>query len=252
METQDILAKAHDKNIPVTWEESHKYTPGARHRRRLILRMIAGLDFADVLDAGCAQPHLLHDIVERYKVPGFGCDLSDQVMGTNKDCLPQCEFRTLNLAQETWPGGRQFDLVVCSEVLEHIWDWETALANLVRMTRKHLVITVPSGKLRLVEKMLGHYRHYEGKELAHALAQNGCSDIRLRKWGFPVYSMFRLAVSGVAPTTLYSAFCSAERKYTWSQKLVAHSLTGLFYINDLFRQGGLLFAYACAPQISRS
>jgi hypothetical protein len=126
-------------------------------------------------------------------------------------------------------------------------DWEPALANLVKMTRKHLVITVPSGKLRVVEKMLGHYRHYQGPELAEALKRQSCTDIRLRKWGFPVYSLFRLLVSNLSPNKLYTAFCSAERKYTWSQKAMAHTLYGLFYLNDLFPTGGLLLAYARVP-----
>lgn len=63
---EQFLERAHDKNIAAQWDDSHWYTPTARHRRRLLLQIVANLGFRDVLDAGCAQPHLLQQIVHRY------------------------------------------------------------------------------------------------------------------------------------------------------------------------------------------
>src|SRR5438445_484786 len=67
------------KNVVVAWEDAHRYSPAPRHRRRLLRRWIDRLDFASVLDAGCAQPFLLREILAHRDVEGFGCDLSDQV-----------------------------------------------------------------------------------------------------------------------------------------------------------------------------
>src|SRR5947209_2086163 len=54
-----VLARANARNVVADWDDAHRYTPAPRHRRRLILKWVSGLDFADVLDAGCAQPYLL-------------------------------------------------------------------------------------------------------------------------------------------------------------------------------------------------
>ena len=91
MRIEAILATANEKNVVAGWGDAHRYTPAPRHRRRLILNMLKGLDFADCLDAGCAQPFLLQAMVERFRVAGFGCDISDQVMEANRQVLPDSE-----------------------------------------------------------------------------------------------------------------------------------------------------------------
>src|SRR5439155_21602538 len=131
-----------------------------RHRRRLLLGMMERLAFADVLDAGCAQPFLLAEVVRRYGAAGFGCDLSARVVDENRRAVPSCAFQTLDLTREVWPGGWRFDLVVCSEVLEHVDDWRGGLANLVRMARTHVLITVPGGPLRAMDRRVGHVQHF--------------------------------------------------------------------------------------------
>ena len=46
----------------------------------------------------------------------------------------------IDLTRDTWSNGRKFDLVVSSEVLEHIRDSKAALAHLVEMSQRHLLI----------------------------------------------------------------------------------------------------------------
>jgi hypothetical protein len=245
--TEHLLAQSHDTNLAVQWDDSHRYTPTSRHRRRLLMNILNKLEFEDCLDAGCAQPYLIEEIVQRFGVRGYGCDLSDQCMASNRRRSPHIQFEALDLARQAWPGGRQFDLVVCSEVLEHILDWQAALANLVKMTRKYLLITVPGGRLRAIEQMLGHYRHYEGPELIEALRENGIEGARLRYWGFPFYSLYKYLISRTAPERLYNSFCTGQKKYGLAQKLVAHVLTGLFYVNDLTNAGEQLVVLARKP-----
>lgn len=241
---EQFLERSHDKNIAAQWDDSHRYTPTARHRRRLLLQIIADLGFRDVLDAGCAQPHLLQEIVHRYDVEGFGCDISDEVIAKNQVHIPECQFLTLDLTHERWPRERQFDLVVSSEVLEHIPDWRLALRNLVAMSRKHVLISVPGGTLRSVEQMLGHYRHYQGPELLSALEDAGCAIVSVRRWGFPMYDLYKLLISRLAPEKLYPTFCTNERSYSTIQKLVTHVLFALFFLNDRFSAGDQLIVLA--------
>jgi len=230
-----------EKNIVATWDDAHRYSPAPRHRRRLILKLLKSLDFADCLDAGCAQPFLLEEITRRFNVPGCGCDISDKVMAESQMKFPHLQFLPLDLTQQRWPNERQFDLVVCSEVLEHIPAWPTVLHNLVKMTRKHLLITVPSGKIRAMDKMVGHHQHFQGPELRAELERNGCEVVKLFKWGFPVHALYKRMISNVAPETLYGQF--AEGSYGPFKKVVSELLYAGFYFNQ-FDAGDQLFALA--------
>jgi SAM-dependent methyltransferase len=244
----DILAGANATNVVTGWDDAHRYTPAPRHRRRLILNMLRGLEFADCLDAGCAQPFLLRAIVERYRVAGHGCDISDRVMAQNREALPGCTFRVLDLTREAWPDDRRFDLVVCSEVLEHLADWKAAVANLVRMARKELLITVPGGPIRTMDRMVGHLQHYRGPELCTALEENGCSVRRVRYWGFPCHTLYKTSISGVSPAKVYTAFSGGGR-YGLGKRCLAHALYALFFVNDLFGSGYQLFVHARPPAV---
>jgi SAM-dependent methyltransferase len=242
MQAAEILAGANTVNVVVQWDDAHRYTPAPRHRRRLILGMLRDLEFTDCLDAGCAQPFLLRAIVERNGVAGYGCDISEEVIVQNRRSLPVCTFQILDLTREVWPGGRRFDLVVCSEVLEHLADWQVAVASLVQMARKQLLITVPSGPIRPMDQMVGHLQHFQGPELCAALEANGCTIEKVCRWGFPWHSLYKRSISALSPAQLYSAF-SGGRRYGLGKRLLSHALNFLFYAN-VFNAGSQLFVQA--------
>jgi trans-aconitate methyltransferase len=243
MHIEQILAQANATNVAADWDDAHRYTPAPRHRRRLVLRLLDQLDFHDCLDVGCAQRFLLEGVVERFRVAGFGCDISDAVIQANREARPDLHFQVLDLTREVWPDERRFDLVVCSEVLEHIPAWPNALANLVRMTRKHLVITVPSGPIRTMDQLVGHHQHFRGPELTAALAEHGLTVRTVRHWGFPVHSLYKALLSTLSPARLYQSFSGGER-YGWGKKAFSEILYRLFFVNDLFRGGCQLLVHA--------
>jgi SAM-dependent methyltransferase len=250
MVSSDITADSEGRNVAAKWDDSHHYTPGPRHRRRLLLKIVSQLRFQDCLDAGCAQPYLLEEIVRRSGAKGYGCDLSDQQMALNRQSVPGCDFVALDLSQQVWPDGRQFDLVICSEVLEHIADWHTALRNLVQMTRQHLLITVPGGKLGQVERRLGHHRHYKGPEIVSAIEALGFEVVMVRRWGFPFYDLFKATINRVAPDKVFDAFTLAQRPYSFSKKMMSHGLYAMFFVNDPFPWGDQLIVLARKRQAS--
>jgi SAM-dependent methyltransferase len=247
---EEILANANEKNIVAQWDDAHRHSPAPRHRRRLLLNAIANLGFRDVLDAGCAQPYLLAEIVRRYNVQGYGCDISDQVMSANQASMPHCQFRAIDLTREVWPDGRTFDLVISSEVLEHIPDWRTALANLVRMSHRHLLITVPGGKRRTMDKLVGHHQHFHGPELLAALEDQGCRIVRVRRWGYPMHSLYKQLISLLSPEKLYNSFGGSH--YSPAQRLISELLYGVFFVNDLFDAGDQLIVQARVSAMQES
>ena len=227
-----------DANALVTrWDAAHYFSPAPRHRRRLILQWIRGLQFGDVLDAGCAQPYLLQDIMRQRRVPAYGCDVSAAVVEENRRRCAGAEFAVVDLSRARWAGGRQFDLVVCSEVIEHIDDWRRALGHVAAMARRHLLVTVPSGHVYPIDRHVGHVRHFDGAELNAELERGGdFRVVRSRHWGMPVHSVYKLLINRINPRAMYETF--AEGEYGLGKRALAQSLYVAFFANDLFRGGG--------------
>jgi SAM-dependent methyltransferase len=224
------------------WGDVHYYSPAPRHRRRLILKWIADLQFHDVLDVGCAQPFLLHAILKRHRVAIYGSDLSSEVIAQNQRMLPEAQFETFDLASSRYPNAKTFDLVICSEVIEHIRDWKTALANVAAMARRYLLVTVPSGHVYPIDQYIGHFRHFSGPELNQEIERLGFSLLRFRHWGVPVHSLYKFAINSIRPQTMYNAF--GESAYGFWKQAFAALLYLLFFLNDPFDAGGLYLVVA--------
>lgn len=242
MANEQVITGIDSKNVAAQWDDAHRFSPAPRHRRRLLLNLIAKLNFKDCLDAGCAQLYLLQDVVRRHGVAGYGCDISDQVIASNRKLAPACDFITLDLSCEVWPQGHQFDLVICSEVLEHIPDWQAALSNLARMSRKYLLITVPSGEVRHIDRLVGHHYHFQGQELVTELTKLGFSIMHIRRWGFPFHSLYKILINGIAPEQIYESFALAP--YGYFRRLLCNALYLLFYLNGFINSGSQLILLA--------
>ena len=70
-------------------------------------------------------------------------DYFDKIM---KDYFDDLNFKILDIFKpETFPTTKS-EVVICCEVLEHIVDYKTAFKNLLDLTDKRLIITVPHKK----------------------------------------------------------------------------------------------------------
>jgi 2-polyprenyl-3-methyl-5-hydroxy-6-metoxy-1,4-benzoquinol methylase len=182
-----------------------RYNPGACHRRRLILEAIAPLRAASLLDAGCGDGTLLGFM--RQARPDIrewaGADLSDAQVERNRTRFPGVTFEVLNL--ETAALERTFDLVLCSEVIEHVGDQAAAMRNLGRMLspRGHLVITCPTGHMYATE------RHF------------GLRVLSLQNWGWPLYRLLKWATNVDAEWSLKHF---ADGPYSTGAKVLSNAL----------------------------
>jgi SAM-dependent methyltransferase len=224
-----------ERNVVARWDDAHRYSPAPRHRRRLIARALRALHPADVLDAGCGQPFLLAELRARLGVPCYGCDVSDAVIDDPAWQKVAKELRVVDLERESWPDGGTFDAVVCSEVLEHVPDWRAALGNVVAMARRYVVITVPGGKRRAMDALVGHHRHFVPGQIAAALRAEGCEPVWVRRWGWPVHSLYRWGISRAGADRMYHSF--GTERYSRAQIALSNVLYGAFFVNDLFHRG---------------
>jgi 2-polyprenyl-3-methyl-5-hydroxy-6-metoxy-1,4-benzoquinol methylase len=112
----------------------------------LVRRLQAGKETLNVLDVGCGNGPLT------FPVASLGCRVVGVDVNEASIAAARQAGRTANASFEVIPGsefdlGRQFDLIVCSEVLEHL----DAPQPLVDTMARHLaadgvlMITVPNG-----------------------------------------------------------------------------------------------------------
>jgi len=169
------------------WDDMKKYGPISRHIRHMLKKLISTLEFETVLDVGCGQGSLLVELCSEFPhIKPYGVDISAVAVGLAGKRVPRGDFQVIDIANCHLP--EKFDLVLCSEVLEHIADDFRAIANLTHMTEKYLVVSTVQGRMRRFEAMMGHVRNYAPGELAHKIEASGLKILKIVEWGFPFYS----------------------------------------------------------------
>ena len=99
-----------------------------------------------ILDAGCGEgflsSFLLAELGER-NVEITGLEYTLEAIHIAREMNPNIEFIQGDVMKMPF-GTDSFDIVLCTEVLEHLPDPVAALAELVRVTKHMLLITVPN------------------------------------------------------------------------------------------------------------
>lgn len=86
-----------------------------------------------VMDLGCGEEELTDWLRNNTDYTIYGIDIyqhSDKVLIgdiVDKDSFPI----------------KEVDVIICSQVLEHIKDWQVALKNLIEIAQKKVIITIP-------------------------------------------------------------------------------------------------------------
>lgn len=225
-----------------------RYNPGALHRRRGIAKLLRETSFRSLLDVGCGDGQLL--LWLRSWAPEgaelVGADLSPDTVEANTKQHKFASFSVLDVQREAL--DRTFDVVVCTEVLEHLDHQREALKNLASMVAPggHLILTCPTGKVHATEKHFGHVSHPRPAELETGLREAGLEVVRLENWGFPLYGALKTATN-VNPDWALRNFASG--KYTLKARLVSRALYLANFFNVPSSPWGVqLFVLARKPR----
>ena len=154
----------------------------ARFRERLVERAAAGSP-GSVLEVGCGQGWLTRQLLEALPdARVVGLDIREDAIAFARELVPGAEFLVATGEQLPF-GDASFDLVVCSEVLEHVDDPRVVLDEIRRVWRGHAVISVPHepwfwganlarGKyLRTLGNCPGHIHHWSGRGFERLLRE---------------------------------------------------------------------------------
>ncbi|HEY3500475.1 MAG TPA: class I SAM-dependent methyltransferase [Polyangiaceae bacterium] len=185
-------------------EHLDRVSPAAFHRRRLIRRLIAehAADARSILDAGSGPGQLVEELSLHFPAATLSAaDVSPHSLEQVRARCPASDAFLLDLTagdfeREHAERFGRFDLVVCSEVIEHVADDALALRRLERFLAPGgcLIVTVPGGKMSRFDVAIGHRRHYRKDELEARLVSGGLEPVRVMAWGFPFQNFYRSAV----------------------------------------------------------
>jgi 2-polyprenyl-3-methyl-5-hydroxy-6-metoxy-1,4-benzoquinol methylase len=128
------------------------------HRQRLsaIASELPGAASLRVLDAGCGEGHLLQKLHSKYPANRyFGVDITAVALEKAQQRCPFAMLYRMNLSDLAF-ADEAFDVVIITEVLEHIIEFEDVTAELLRVIRKggRFIITFPNEVLWTLSRFL--------------------------------------------------------------------------------------------------
>lgn len=194
------------------WRAASGVSPLRASRERLILREIrdALAPGVALLDVGCGDGHLLSLVRDRFpQVRLRGVDFAEGALADTPASLREriVVGDITNLAA-CLPGER-FEVVVCSEVLEHVDDPQAVLRAIasVLAPRGLVVVTVPGGMRYWsdLDVAAGHCRRFEHDELGAQLAAAGLDVERVYGWGALVGRLYYRVIRSVGAGGVSSA-----------------------------------------------
>ena len=181
--------------------------------RRTLDRLLDEAAPASILDVGCGEGVLAAAWAARPGVERVvAVDVEDARLRAQWAARgrPRLELRSIPPAPPLPFGDRAFDLVAAVEVLEHVADPDALLAELARVARAHVLLSVPREPLwrvlnlargahwRSLGNTPGHVHHFSRRSLAHIAATHG----RVVDVGSPLpWSVALVQVAPAASTT---------------------------------------------------
>jgi len=239
------------------WEKTgavYRHYPTIRHRRRFlrgeIRRILQGAGVAEssrqlrLFDYGCGDGQLLAHLAEALDLSAgmlAGSDISATAISTAKSRLAGGRFFVGELPEV----AETFDVIVCSEVIEHTPEY----AVILEWIRAHLeddgvaLITTQSGPIHASDRYTGHTQHFTRSELCSAVRAAGFRIESCRSWGLPWFTLQKyltdLHFEGVRTGFL-------EGELSTLKRLVFDAAYLVFWMHDWIPSGPQLYLVARA------
>jgi ubiquinone/menaquinone biosynthesis C-methylase UbiE len=154
---------------------------------RTLDELFARSDPASVLDVGSGEGVLTARWAQRLGERRIvGIDLPDPKLEAHWRAIARDNLEFVTGTAEQLPFGRdEFDLACAIETLEHVTDPQLAVAELARVARRHVLVSVPREPLwrmlnlargayvRQLGNTPGHVNHWSRGGFARLLARHG-------------------------------------------------------------------------------
>ncbi|MEK6916223.1 MAG: class I SAM-dependent methyltransferase [Nanoarchaeota archaeon] len=115
-------------------------------RLKIIVNSIPNKNNLKILDAGCGEGHLLQKLYEKNKKYNYiGIDITEAALLKAKKRCPYANIKKMNLSRLEFRNN-SFDVITCTEVIEHIYEYERVFSEFKRVLKKggSLILTFPN------------------------------------------------------------------------------------------------------------
>ena len=121
---------------------------------RNLTNLIASRKVDSILDVGCGEGFTLNRLKENQIGKNLeGIEYLKAAIELGKKTYPDIKITEGSIYELPYKDN-SFDLVLCTEVLEHLEDPEKGLKELVRVSKKYLVISVPNEPFFMLAQLI--------------------------------------------------------------------------------------------------
>lgn len=154
--------------------------------------MAAGLE-GSIVDMGCGEGYVLKFLSHQLQGNLFGLDLYPEVLQTAKE-NNNAGFAAASIYQAPLKN-KSVDTVLCLEILEHLEEPKRALQEMIRISKKYIILSVPWEPFWRIGNMArlkylsdfgntpGHLQHWTGRSFKKFLTQFSHQNIEIKRRG---------------------------------------------------------------------
>lgn len=146
--------------------------------------LLQKIEFKKVIEAGCGEGNVTNHILSNYDCKIRGFDIGEKAISKAKQSFPNIQFENQSIYKTKYQD-ETYDLVVCCEVLEHLENYVDALKELLRISKKYIIVSVPKEpvwrilnmcRLKYLSKLgntPGHVNHWNRSEFIKLISKYG-------------------------------------------------------------------------------
>lgn len=149
-----------------------------------LISLVKPLSPKTILDAGCGEGFTMDNLSKNNigkKIEGV--EYSKDAIKIGKKLFPSLTINQGSVYNLPYKDN-SFDLIICTEVLEHLEEPTKALREILRVSKKYLIISVPNEPIFMLSNFLrgknllrlgddeGHINHWNPMSLKRYLIQN--------------------------------------------------------------------------------
>jgi ubiquinone/menaquinone biosynthesis C-methylase UbiE len=154
-----------------------------------IMKALSSLKFNTLLDVGGAEGYKASLAAQMFATWAVSCDLSEEACKRTREIFGT-DSAAADIHDLPFSDGA-FEVVLCSETLEHVTDIGRATVELLRVAGKAVVITVPTESHETIERNIEEgipHAHINSIDLRtfESVASNGCRIISRKMLSTPV------------------------------------------------------------------
>jgi 2-polyprenyl-3-methyl-5-hydroxy-6-metoxy-1,4-benzoquinol methylase len=113
------------------------------HFHRRLCELVLARQPSEILDVGCGEGYVLQQLrAAGVTCPMQGIDFSETAIAEAQRRVPDATF-TVGDVRALAETGRRYDLVLMTEVLEHLPNAQNMLSVLAQLSKRHVVVSVP-------------------------------------------------------------------------------------------------------------